>query len=300
MTDHAEHYDVSTFYAFFPVEEKMLVKHQKALVAAMVATDVKGTIILATEGINATICGQGERLRECLRQVKQILGCEFSERVSASPFQPFGKSKVRVKPTLIKLGAPIHHAENVGKYVLPSEWNALISRPDVIVVDTRNIYETHLGTFKGAVDPNTRNFNQLPEGTVNALSFPKDAPIATFCTGGIRCEKYTAWLIEQGYQEVYHLKGGILSYLEEIPEAESLWEGSCYVFDERIAVKHGLVIDETVSSCAACGHSLTARDLKSPLYHYGEHCSYCDTFPASNEGGSYNESGVAAVGASIA
>ncbi len=282
MTESAITYDVSTFYAFFPVESALLIRHQKALVASMHKHEVKGTIILATEGINATIAGESASLQACIRAVKNILGCEFSQRVSVSAFQPFTKAKVKVKPSLIKLGAEVKDMSAVGMYVAPKDWNALIARDDVIVLDTRNVYETHIGTFKGAVDPGTRNFNQLPAESLEVLNLPKDRPIATFCTGGIRCEKYTAWLKEQGYAEVYHLQGGILNYLEQVAQADSLWEGSCYVFDERIAVKHGMVVDESVAACPACGHSLTARDLKSELYVHGEHCPHCETFPPSN------------------
>jgi UPF0176 protein len=282
MTEPHPSIDVSTFYAFFPVEPTLLIRHQKALVASMQKHGVKGTIILASEGINATIAGEAEPLQAFIAALKNILGCEFSQRISHSPFQPFNKSKVKVKPTLIKLGAEIANPQDVGTYVAPKDWNALISRKDVVVLDTRNMYETHIGTFKGAVDPNTRNFNQLPAESLQALNLPKDKPIATFCTGGIRCEKYTAWLKEQGYSEVYHLQGGILHYLAEIPEEQSLWEGSCYVFDERIAVTHGMAIDESVAACPSCGHSLTARDLKSEYYIHGERCPYCETFPPSN------------------
>jgi UPF0176 protein len=282
-------YTVSTFYAFFSVEERLLVRHQKALVASMQKHAVKGTIILATEGVNATIAGEDEGLCAFVTALKNMLGCAFTQRISSASFQPFSKAKVKVKPSLIKLGADLSGAdlskpEHVGTYVSPQDWNALISRADVVVLDTRNRYETHIGSFKGAVDPNTRNFNQLPTESLHALNMPKDKPIATFCTGGIRCEKYTAWLKEQGYTDVYHLQGGILHYLAEIPEEQSLWEGSCYVFDERIAVKHGMVMDESVAACPSCGHSLTARDLKSELYVHGEHCPHCETFAPSNAG----------------
>jgi UPF0176 protein len=273
---------VSTFYAFFPVNPDLLLRHQKALLASMAKHEVKGTIILASEGINATVAGEGEGLQGFITALKNILGCDFTQRISHAPTQPFSKAKVRIKPTLIKLGAPIANPANVGTYVEPKDWNALIAREDVIVLDTRNTYETHIGTFKGAIDPRTRNFNQLPAESLGALNLPKDKPIATFCTGGIRCEKYTAWLKEQGFEEVYHLQGGILRYLAEVPAEQSLWEGSCYVFDERVAVTHGMVVDVSVSSCPSCGHSLSARDLKSEAYVHGQHCPHCETFPPSN------------------
>jgi UPF0176 protein len=189
---------------------------------------------------------------------------------------------VKVKPELISLGQPAHPEKHVGTYVSPGQWNKIISDPDVLTIDARNSYETYIGSFKGAVDPNTRTFKQLPKVTKELLEATGKKKIASFCTGGIRCEKYTAWLKDQGVEEVYHLEGGILRYLEEVPESDSLWEGSCYVFDERVAVKHGLKQDEDVNFCLACGHTLKEEDRQHPDYVADEHCPYCETYPASN------------------
>lgn len=275
-------YQVSTFYAFVNIEAEHLPTHRDALLQSMAALEVRGTIILATEGFNATLCASPEAIAAFTRTIERRFDVCFSQTLSNSPMQAFGKSKVKIKPALVKLGAPLRQPEARGAYVEPSEWNAFITRDDVIVLDTRNSYETYLGTFKGAVDPATRKFNHLPEATLEALDLPKDKKIATFCTGGIRCEKYTAWLKEKGYEEVYHLKGGILRYLAEVPEEESLWEGSCYVFDDRVAVTHGLRLDEAAASCKACGHSLTASDLRHEAYVPGQRCAHCEQYPPSN------------------
>lgn len=275
-------YHVSTFYQFFPLEEDRLADHKAGLLAILEQHEVRGTILIATEGINATLCGYPEPLQTAITDIKERLGCDFRQTLSESPIQAFGKAKVRIKPVLVKIGTMLSAPQEVGTYVEPQEWNELIARGDVIVLDTRNSYETYLGTFKGAIAPQTRNFNQLPDISPEALGLEKSATIATFCTGGIRCEKYTAWLKEHGYDEVYHLKGGILRYLTEVPEENSLWEGSCYVFDDRVAVTHALEPDETVANCPNCGHTLVASDLRMPEYVPGERCAHCPSHPPSN------------------
>lgn len=275
-------YDITTFYAFFELQKDELKHHKAALLGLMEEGRVKGTILVATEGINATLCGEAEPLHQCVQAIKAYFDCEFPETKSQTPFIAFKKPKVRIKPTLVKIGVTLEQPEQVGQYVEPAEWNELITRDDVTVIDTRNSYETYLGSFKGAYDPDTRKFNHLPDILPEEVKVDKTRKIATFCTGGIRCEKYTAWLKDQGYDEVYHLKGGILKYLADIPEEESLWEGSCYVFDDRVAVKHGLELDESVANCPACGHTLTAMDLRSIYYIPNERCRHCATFPPAN------------------
>ncbi len=275
-------YVVSTFYAFFPLAEQHLPALKQQLLEVLEQQQVRGTILLATEGINATLCATESHLDGAITSIKTCLDCDFSQTRSDSPIQAFRKAKVRIKPVLVKIGAPIGDEAATGDYVEPQAWNQLIARSDVVVLDTRNRYETHLGTFQGAVDPDTRNFNHLPHVTDQLLDVPKDTPIATFCTGGIRCEKYTAWLKEQGYEQVYHLKGGILRYLAEIPKEESLWEGSCYVFDDRVAVGHQHGIDKQATHCPACGHTLVASDLRHPDYIANTRCRHCATHLPSN------------------
>ncbi len=275
-------YEVSTFYSFFSIDEDALLERKAQLLTLLQTHEVRGTILIAAEGINATLCARHDALQTCMTELKNLLGCDFAQTLSDSPIQAFGKAKVRIKPTLVKLGQLLDCPECVGTYVEPADWNDFISRDDVVVIDTRNSYETYLGTFKGSIAPDTRKFNHLPSLSPEALGIPKNAKIATFCTGGIRCEKYTAWLKQEGYDDVYHLKGGILRYLAETPEAESLWEGSCYVFDDRVAVKHGLAMDEDAQNCPACGHTLVASDLRMDAYIPGERCAHCATFPPAN------------------
>ncbi len=187
-----------------------------------------------------------------------ITKSEFEYKESTCERQPFGRAKVRLKKETISFGAPIK--SKPGTYVEVCNWNALINNPDVVLLDTRNDYEVHVGTFRGALNPNIRNFKELRGFVRKALKPAEHKKIATYCTGGIRCEKFSAWLLDQGFAEVYQLKGGILKYLEEIPEAQSQWQGECYVFDDRVALGHGLVPSATVTRCRACGHSLTAEE----------------------------------------
>jgi UPF0176 protein len=279
-------YTVTTFYCFkkLPAPELQIIKTK--LQNILVQNQIKGTILIAPEGINATICAtDSQQLQNGVTQIKAHLGIEFPQTISTSPIDPFPKAKVRIKPALVKLldekrNLSELEAHEIGKYVKPEDWNELIANDDVIIIDARNLYETHLGSFKGAVDPKTRKFNHLSDFTKQKI--PKDAKIATYCTGGIRCERYSAWLKAEGYENVYHLEGGILRYLVEVSEEQSLWQGSCYVFDDRVAVKHGLEVDETATSCLACGHSLIARELQSEKYMYGKSCPHCETYPPSN------------------
>ena len=181
---------------------------------------------------------------------------------------------MRLKKETISIGEPCPPGL-VGEYVEPRDWNALIADPDTIVIDTRNVYETYLGSFRGAVDPGIRNFKELPHYVRSGLSDQKHKKIATFCTGGIRCEKFTAWMKAEGFDKVYHLKGGILKYLEEIPPEDSAWQGECYVFDDRIAVGHGLVPSRTATMCRRCGQTLTPEDRQHALYKENESCQHC-------------------------
>jgi UPF0176 protein len=242
----------------------------------MLAADIKGTILLAHEGINGTISGTHAAIREFLeflRSDPRLADLEHKE--SCFDRHPFTRTKVRLKKEIISMGIPANPNEKTGTYLNPQEWNTLLDDPEVVLLDSRNDYETHLGTFKGAIDPNIDNFKQLPAFVEQHLDPSKHKKIATFCTGGIRCEKFTTYLLDQGFEEVYHLKGGILKYLEEIPAEQSLWEGDCFVFDKRVGVGHNLEPSIEATMCFACGHPLLPQDRDSEDYIEDLSCPYC-------------------------
>lgn len=230
---------VSTFYSFTALSDPAALKPE--LLERMKALSVRGTITLAHEGINATISGAAESIAQLMEFLRsKITFATPTFRESHFTEQPFKRSKVKVKKELISLGAEANPVVCAGHYVMSKDWNALITSPDVVTIDTRNDYEFELGHFEGAVNPGTRNFKQMVAFTEEHLSPAKNKRVAMYCTGGIRCEKYSAYLMAQGFEQVYHLHGGILAYLEQVSEAESLWKGSCFVFDERVSVGHGL------------------------------------------------------------
>lgn len=242
----------------------------------MDALGIHGTFLLAPEGINGTVSGTREQIDALLDYIRQDARfADIEPKESLFDRHPFGRCRVKLKKELIGLGVPADPRVHVGTYVDPQDWNALITSDDVVLLDSRNEYETHIGMFKGAIDPNIEKFKQLPDYVRQNLDPAKHKKIATFCTGGIRCEKLTSWLKAEGFEEVYHLKGGILKYLEEIPATESLWEGECYVFDERVGVSHGLAANRELSMCPACGHSLTASDRQHEDYVAETCCSFC-------------------------
>ena len=249
---------------------------QSELQAVCVQNDVHGTLLLAHEGINGTIAGSDAGIGNVLAYLRaqpELKDLEHKE--SRASKAPFLRMKVRLKKEIVTMGVEnIDPNKIVGTYVAPQDWNALISDPDTILIDTRNDYETAIGIFKGAVDPNTKTFREFPDCVKNNEGLHNKPKIAMYCTGGIRCEKATAFMKEQGFDEVYHLKGGILKYLEEVPEEDSLWEGACFVFDERVSVTHGLKEGEH-ALCNACRHPLTQAELASPKYEKGVSCDYC-------------------------
>lgn len=253
-------FTVATFYQLVPLEGHVLL--QKPWKETMLAHSVTGTILVTPEGINGTIAGPNEGVMLMLNTMKAHpqLGA-LTWKVSYSATNPFQRSKVKLKREVIPLGHPIK-PEMAGTYVKPADWNALIARPDVITVDTRNDYEVQIGQFKGAANPATRTFKELPEWLGKTLPVDKKVPIAMYCTGGIRCEKSTAYLREQGYENVYHLEGGILKYLEEVPAAQSLWQGDCYVFDDRVAVNHDLAPATQYAICPSCNGAVNAADWR--------------------------------------
>ena len=248
--------------------------------AACVAHHIKGTILLAAEGINGTIAGLPENIHAVLhflRTSPQFNGAfaNLEHKESYADEHPFYRMKVKLKKEIVTMGVPSVNPNNtVGTYVKPEDWNALISDPDVILLDTRNDYEVHIGTFKGAVNPETTTFREFPEYVAQNLDKTKHKKVAMFCTGGIRCEKASSYMLEQGFDEVYHLQGGILKYLETVEEKDSLWQGECFVFDQRVAVKHGLEVGE-FDQCYACRMPLSPAELKSPQYTAGISCPHC-------------------------
>lgn len=237
---------------------------------------LKGTLLLAPEGINGTLAGSRRGIDTLLRSLRsdpRLANLEHKE--SPAQRQPFGRMKVRVKREIVSLGRPeANPARQVGTYVDPADWNRLIQDPEVLVLDTRNDYEYALGSFTGAIDPGTHSFREFPDYVQHQLGNARQRKIATFCTGGIRCEKATAFLLEQGFEQVYHLKGGILKYLEQIPPDTSLWRGECFVFDERVSVGHGLH-PGTATLCRACGWAVSTAAADTPNYRAGESCPHC-------------------------
>jgi UPF0176 protein len=246
------------------------------LLACCEANQVVGTILLAEEGINGTIAGAPENVYAVLgflRSDARFADLVHKESYSKKP--PFYRLKVRLKREIVTLGVPdINPNQMAGQYVKPEEWNKLLDDPDVVVVDVRNDYEVSIGTFKGAINPKTKSFSELPEWVEQETALQHKPKVAMFCTGGIRCEKSTAFLRKVGFDEVYHLEGGILKYLEVVPEAESRWEGECFVFDERVTVGQGLKPGD-YELCRGCGHPISPEDRTSELFVMGVSCPYC-------------------------
>ena len=237
---------------------------------------IKGTLLLANEGINGTVAGTRGAIDAMLAHIRSLPGCADLEwKESPAQTMPFGRMKVKLKAEIVTMGQPgVDPRARVGHYVDPKDWNDLIRQPDVAVIDTRNDYEVAIGTFDGAVDPQTRSFRDFPAWWEANRDRFHNKRVAMFCTGGIRCEKSTNWLLQQGVDQVFHLKGGILKYLEEVPPEQSLWHGECFVFDGRVSVGHGLVPGQ-MSSCNACRRPLTPEDRTRPEYEEGAACHHC-------------------------
>lgn len=258
------------------------------------ARGVKGTLLLAGEGINGTIAGPPEAIDAVLAHIRLLPGCaDLDVKTSWAAERPFHRMKVRIKREIVTMGEPaIDPVADAGHYVAPQDWNALISDPDTIVIDTRNDYEIAVGSFVGAIDPQTRTFRDFPawfraqrEVLIGEGPAPK---IAMFCTGGIRCEKATAFLKAEGLNDVYHLKGGILNYLATVPAEESLWQGECFVFDQRVAVTHDLE-PGTSQLCHGCRQPVSEADRLSPLYEEGVSCPGCHAQRSDEQRAGYAE-----------
>lgn len=237
---------------------------------------VHGILLVAAEGINGTLAGPAQAIDDMVALLRTIPGCEdLQPKYSYAEKQPFRRLRVRLKQEIVTLGAgEVDPNAAVGRYVAPDDWNDLIADPDVVLIDTRNDYEVAVGTFEGAIDPATRSFGEFPEWWAQNAEKFEGKKIAMFCTGGIRCEKSTSWLIGQGVEQVYHLQGGILKYLEEVPEENSTWNGECFVFDERVSVGHGLERGPYVL-CAGCRRPVAPEDMDRPGYEHGVSCHQC-------------------------
>ncbi len=265
---------VATLYKFTTLTD-FRAMHQP-LLSLMKQYGIKGTILLAQEGINGTVCGTPahiKKLKAWFDQDSRFEGLEYKEDFSEN--QTFYRTKVKLKKEIVTMGIEqIDPAIDNGTYVNPEDWNQLISDPDVTVLDARNDYEIKIGSFEGAISPNTNNFREFPDFVNKKMDVKQHKKVAMFCTGGIRCEKATAYLKSQGFESVYHLKGGILKYLATVPQSKSLWNGECFVFDQRVAVNHDLTKGQ-YNQCYACRVPINTEDQQSDLYQKGISCPYC-------------------------
>jgi UPF0176 protein len=262
---------VAALYQFTPLPHFQIL--QQPLKDLCKREGVKGILLLADEGINGTVAGSRSAIDCLLIFLKEHFhGLEYKE--SWADQMPFHRMKVKLKKEIVTLGIPeANPTERVGAYVAPQDWNALISDPDVLLIDVRNDYEIKIGTFQGALNPKTKTFKEFPE-FVKSLDKKKHRRIAMCCTGGIRCEKASSYMLSQGFEQVSHLKGGILKYIETTPPENSLWNGECFVFDGRVAVGHNLELGEA-KICHGCRIPLTPTELESSLYERGVSCPHC-------------------------
>ncbi len=265
---------VSALYKFTTLDDFEALR--KPILKLMEAHQVKGTLLLAKEGINGTIAGDRkgvDALLSWLRADPRFADIQTKE--SYEQDMPFYRSKVKLKKEIVTMGVDsIDPKKIVGTYVEPQDWNALISDPNVLLIDTRNDYEVKIGAFMNAINPETETFREFPQYVKDHLDPAKHKKVAMYCTGGIRCEKSTAYLKEQGFEDVYHLQGGILKYLEEVPADQSLWRGECFVFDNRVAVNHALEKGQ-YDQCYACRYPITEEDKNSEQFHQGVSCPNC-------------------------
>ena len=267
-------YIVAALYHFTRFEDHKQL--QTPLQAICDKHRVKGTLLLAFEGINGTIAGTRDGIDAVLAHIRAMPGCAgFEHKESTAEEMPFKRMKVRLKKEIVTMGEPnIDPRSTVGNYVKPEDWNDLIAQEDVVVIDTRNDYEVAIGTFENAIDPQTKSFGEFPQWWQDNKAQFEGKKVAMFCTGGIRCEKSTNYLLNDGVEHVYHLKGGILKYLEEVEEKDSTWNGECFVFDGRVSVQHGLAEGEYIL-CHACRMPIMPEDMKRPEFEKGVSCHLC-------------------------
>ena len=267
-------YVVAALYKFAPLSGLDRLKTE--LEDACAKNDICGTLLIAHEGINGTIAGPRQGIDAILHFIRRLPGLQDIEhKESFAAERPFYRMKVRIKKEIVTIGiSDVNPNEIVGTYLAPDEWNKVISDPETVVIDTRNDYEIKIGTFKNAIDPHTGTFREFPDYVQKNFDPDKHKKVAMFCTGGIRCEKASAYMKKLGFEEVYHLKGGILKYLETVPPENSLWQGDCFVFDQRVAVGHGLALGDYIL-CPSCRHPVSAEERRSSLYEEGICCPNC-------------------------
>ena len=286
--NHMNNITVCALYKFVRLENFADIK--PSLQKVMEDNAVKGTLLLALEGINGTIAGAQAGIDAVLAFINsdtRLAG--VSSKCSFHQENPFQRTKVKLKKEIVTMGIEgIDPTLTVGTYVKPKDWNALISDPEVLLIDTRNDYEVEIGTFKNAVNPNTETFREFPDYVAKNLDKNKHKKVAMFCTGGIRCEKSTAYLKEQGFEDVYHLEGGVLKYLEDVPEQETLWQGECFVFDGRVAVNHNLERGQ-YDQCFACRYPITEAEKSSEHYIQGVSCHRCHDKYTDEQKSSFQE-----------
>lgn len=265
---------VAALYRFTEFPDPAALRGPLARTCARAGT--RGTLLLAREGVNGTIAGSPEGIDTVLAHLRGLPGCaDLDVKFSGAPAMPFARMKVRLKREIVALGAPeADPTRAVGTYVDPADWNAVLARPDMVVIDTRNDYEVAIGSFAGAIDPGTKTFGDFPDWWRANAATLEGRPVAMFCTGGIRCEKASSFLLGEGVEQVFHLKGGILKYLEDVPASRSSWQGECFVFDGRVSVGHGLA-PGTHGRCHACGRPVTEADRLAPGFEEGVSCAAC-------------------------
>ena len=279
---------VAAFYGFAAVDEPA--RLCEALRVLCAGLDTRGTVLVAPEGVNGTVAGGGEAVERLVAHLRALPGLGAMDvKFSHAMRMPFHRMKVRLKREIVTMGVDgLDPVAGAGRHVAARDWNALIRDPDTVVIDTRNDYEVALGSFRGATDPQTASFREFPGWAKAHAGDLRGKRVAMFCTGGIRCEKATAYMRAIGVEEVFHLRGGILKYLEEVPAGESLWEGECFVFDERVGVVHGLAQGDA-SLCRACRRPLTAADRRSPLHADGIACVHCHAGRSEDDRARYAE-----------
>ena len=273
-------YKVAAFYNFMPIIDSDIHFIKEELNSLAEIQELKGTILLASEGVNGTVCGTDDAIDIFIEKITQLLKIsEINVKYSWTQKQAFRRFKARKKKEIVTMGLKgIDPSQSVGKYLKASEWNTFIEDPDTIIIDTRNEYEIKIGNFSGAINPHTSSFREFPDWVQKYLKpLIEDNPslkIGMYCTGGIRCEKATSYLIEEGFSDVHHLEGGILKYLEEVSPEENLWDGECFVFDQRVSLNNQL-LPGSHSMCHACGLPVSPEDLKKPTYIKGLQCEAC-------------------------
>ncbi len=279
---------VCALYKFVTLEDHQSL--QSVFLDKLTQENIKGTLLLALEGINGTVSGTKDGIFRFLEWLKSdVRFHDIDYKLSYHKEQPFHRTKVKLKREIVTMGIEgIDPNQVVGTYVNPEDWNALISDPETVLLDTRNDYEVNIGSFKNAINPNTETFREFPDYVKSELDPNKHKKVAMFCTGGIRCEKASAYMKEQGFKEVYHLKGGILKYLEEVDQVNTLWSGECFVFDERVAVNHDLQKGQ-YDQCHACRHPITEQDKQSDKYIAGASCHLCYDYLSDEQRSRFQE-----------